>query len=918
MYEQPREARERLNLEGEWRFRLDGQNRGVSDKWYSTLLPDVAHLPGSTDENGYGDEPHGRDPDKLTRLHKYVGPAWYQTDVSIPDEWRGKRIALFLERCHWETMVWIDEEFVGCQDSLCAPHEYDLSERLGVGEHQLTIRVDNSIKYPVGELRGDEIQVAHSVTEYTQTNWNGIVGRIELATTDRIWIKNLQVYPDLQSKTVRVVTTLGNCTSQGASGRLLMEAVTIGEPSSEAASVESDVLIDEGGETGVEISLPLGDEVREWDDIDPALYCLTVSVMASGSGRTYVDQESIQFGMREFYADGSQLVMNGHPVFLRGTVECAIFPLTGYPPMDLDSWLREFGVAKSVGLNCFRFHSWCPPEAAFEAADQLGFLLHIETPVWTYLGEYDDLDQFVYDEGDRILRRYGNHPSFCMLLAGNEPHGENVEEFLTGLLQYWKSKDSRRLYGGCSGWPEIPASEFHIRPQREGKGPLRAHAWGGGLQSRMNAEPPTTVADYSFQIAGSSKPIIAHEIGQWCAYPNLDEIERYTGVLRAVNYEIVRDSLAENHMVDQAHDFTMASGALQVRQYREEIESALRTPGFGGFEIVCINDYPGEGTAVVGVLDAFWDPKPYLDPADFSKSCASTVPLARMNKRIWTNDETFTAEVEIAHFGRKPIESAVPTWSLHVADGEAIASGELSRRSIPVGNGISLGTIRAPLEGVPSPIKLMLKVNLKGTDIENCWEIWVYPPSVETGPPEGILLAYRGGEDVERTLRQGGRVLLMPHLSSLPNTVPAGFTTIFWNTRWTKGQPPHTLGILCDPEHPALEHFPTEYHSNWHWWDLVTKARAMDMTGFPAEFRPIVQVIDDWNRNRKLGLLFEAKVARGSLLFCSIDLFHGLERRPVARQLLHSLLSYVGSDAFAPGVEVDFDLIRSFHQVAYD
>ena len=785
----------------------------------------------------------------------------------------------------------------------------------GVGQHRLTIRVDNTIKYPVGEFRGnatlEEVQAAFSVSDDTQTNWNGIVGRIEMVATESIWVEDLQVYPDIEAKSVRVVATIGNETGEVGRGRLSLEAQEL-DGGDEGVSGEYEVEIGAGEETVVDGTLSMGEGVKLWDDIEPVVYALTAALESQQGDRSYRDQRTVQFGMREFGAEGSQLMLNGRPVFLRGTVECAAFPLTGYPPTDVESWLGEMGMAKSLGLNCFRFHSWCPPEAAFEAADRLGMILHIETPVWTYLGEYEDLDQFVYDEGDRILRAYGNHPSFCMLLAGNEPHGENVEEYLTGLLKHWKAKDERRLYSGCSGWPEIPENEFHVLPRRTGKGPLRIHAWG--LQSRLDARPPATDGDYSFQIADCAVPVVAHEIGQWCVYPNLEEIEKYTGVLRAVNYEIVRDSLAEQRMLDQAKEFTMASGALQVREYKEEIESALRTPGYGGFEIVCISDFPGEGTAVIGVLDAFWDRKPYLDREAFRKFCASTVPLARMEKMTWTTEETFRADVEVAHYGRVPMEDAVAIWSLSLAGGGEIASGRLPSRTIPIGNGIALGEIQASLEEAPAPAKLMLRVGLEGTVFENEWEIWVYPSTVDTTPAEDVVIVSGGGPDVSgdvmRGLERGQKILLAP-FADLPDETPPGFTTIFWNTVLFPHQRRRTLGILCDPEHPALAKFPTEYHSNWQWWDIVTKARSLNLKAFPAGFRPIVQVIDDWNRNRKLGLVFEARAGEGKLLFTSIDLFHNLERRPEARQLLHSLLSYMHSDAFAPETTVDSDALRT-------
>ncbi|MHC4324787.1 MAG: discoidin domain-containing protein, partial [Planctomycetota bacterium] len=400
-------------------------------------------------------------------------------------------------------------------------------------------------------------------------------------------------------------------------------------------------------------------------------------------------------------------------------------------------------------------------------------------------------------------------------------------------------------------------------------------------------------------------PIVSHEIGQWCVYPNLREIPKYTGVLRALNFEIFRDSLAGNNMLDKAEDFLLASGKLQALLYKEEIESALRTPGFGGFQLLDIHDFPGQGTALVGILDPFWDSKGYIEPHEHYRYCCETVPLARMEKRIWTTEETFVAGIEIAHFGPSAIRDAAAVWSVNYADRREVASGRLTRITIPLGNGTELGGIEAELTNVAAPAKLVVTVSIEGTPYTNSWDIWVYPAEIAPEASDSVLVAGQFDEKVRSALNEGGKVLLMPPLNSIDSDVPAAFTTIFWNTQWTRRQPPHTLGILCDPKHPALAQFPTEFHSNWQWWDLVTKSRFMILDEFPAELRPIVQIIDDWNTNRRLGLIFEATIGKGKLLVSSIDLKSNLNERPVARQMLQSLLEYMDSDAFAPARSID-------------
>jgi hypothetical protein len=886
-----------ISLAGSWDFRLDPQDQGIKEKWFDAALAEKIKLPGSTDENGFGAKTAQRVPNWLNRVYTYAGPAWYQKTVLIPADWQGKRIALTLERCHWETQVWVDGRPAGMQDSLCAPHEYDLTALLAPGSHRIAVRVDNRYKINVGPD-------AHSVSDHTQTNWNGVIGRLELTATDPIWIDDVQVFPDVAQKTARVQVTIGNLTGQPTAGKLACEARLAPEDSGGVASHRRETRIAAEKQTKVEIDLPLGDAPKLWDEFSPNRYRLTVGLAAGSGGKTFSDSRQVSFGMREFRTQGTQFTINGRLTFLRGTLECCIFPLTGYPPTDVEGWRRIIRVAKSHGLNHFRFHSWCPPEAAFEAADREGFYLHVETPVWATLGSDPKVDDFVYAEGDRILRAYGNHPSFTMLCVGNEPSGKNHQAFLSKIVRYWKQKDSRRLYTGCSGWPVTPESDYHSRPNP------RIQAWGAGLKSRVNAAPLSTDVDYRSEVAQFPVPVVSHEIGQWCVYPDFREMAKYTGVVRARNFEIFRDSLAAHHMLDQADDFHLASGKLQALLYKEEIEAALRTPGFGGFQLLDLHDFPGQGTALVGVLDPFWDSKGYITPAEFRRFCAATVPLLRMKKCTWTTDETFAARAEVAHYGPAPIEKATPAWTIAASDGRVVASGELPAVRIPLGGGTALGKIEVPLAQVAAPEKLVLTLSLKGTPYTNHWDVWVYPARVETAAPSDVLVASSLDPAATAALAAGKKVLLLPQPSAVRSDVPPGFSVIFWNTRWTGRQPPHTLGILCDPKHPALARFPTEFHSNWQWWDPVSKSRAMILDAFPADFRPLVQVIDDWNTNRKLGLIFEAKVAGGKLLVCSIDLRAGLDQRPVARQMLRSLLDYMGGNAFTPSKEIPIDLVR--------
>jgi hypothetical protein len=358
-------------------------------------------------------------------------------------------------------------------------------------------------------------------------------------------------------------------------------------------------------------------------------------------------------------------------------------------------------------------------------------------------------------------------------------------------------------------------------------------------------------------------------------------------------------------MGDQARDFLMASGRLQALCYKEEIESALRTHGFGGFQLLDLHDFPGQGTALVGVLDPFWDSKGYIAPEKFRRFCSATVPLARMSKRVWSNHETFSADIEVAHFGPETLRDAAAHWKLVGEDGKAVASGQLPAKTIPVDNGVQLGAVNVDLSEVKPARKYTFMVGLDGTPFENDWDIWVFPDQVDGSLPDGVLKTDALDDEALAHLRQGGKVLLMLLPKRVKSDVSIGFSSIFWNTAWTRGQAPHTLGILCDPQHPVFADFPTEYHSNWQWWELIHGSAAMILDAFPPALRPLVQPIDTWFENRRLGLLFEAKLNGGKLMVCSMDLQIDLDKRLVARQLLHSVLRYMASDGFDPSIQIE-------------
>ena len=902
-----------ISLAGTWRFALDAKSVGAAEKWFASALPDQLELPGSCEQRGFGEKVTTPETIRLTHVIKYAGPAWYQREIEIPAAWAGKRVELFLERCHWETTVWVDGRKVGMQNSLSVPHKHELGP-LTPGRHRLTVCVDNTYKLRIGTW-------THAITEDTQGNWNGIIGRIELRATDPVWIRSAQVFPG------KLKVSVGNHTGESVEGQISDTKIQI--PAG-------------GGEW--EIPFPQSQREKRWDEFAPAMHTLELTLQA---GR-FRDQKEIIYGVRDLATKDKQFTLNGRPILLRGPVDECVYPLTGYPPMDQVGWRRVLKTCQSYGFNFMRFHSWCPPEAAFAAADALGFMFQVELPVWTMdappFGEDAPRDQFIRDELKRILEAYGNHPSFALMAMGNESGGA-----LKTLVQAGRAQDSRRLFRCENG--QTPADGDYVEAGQRGiVGPRTDwDRWSFARGWIAGSEPAT-------RETGPVLPILAHEAGQWSMYPNLEVEKKFTGTLRASNYDRYRQSLAAHHQLDQAKAFAEASGKFSVLLYKDELEGHLRTWPYGGFEVLEARDYPGQGMAIVGWLDFFWDSKGLIPPEKFREFCAPTVCLLRMPKRVMSIDETFAAQAQIAHYGPKAIR-VKPDWKITNDQGDEIARGELPAQEIATGRVVTLGDLSVSLARVAAPARLTVTVSAGGT--ENSWHIWVYPAAPPESP-KNVRIAHEYNQAARDALAAGENVLLfsspkegviyppsaflasdavrfLPSAQPGRNAIPGCFMPVFWNARLFNQI--GTLGILCDPKHPALAEFPTENHSDWQWADLLgsfsaaysfrvagapadycddffravgdvtNRSKAIILDETPADFRPIVQAIDNADRNSKLGVIFETRVGKGKLLVCAMDLDTDAAKRPAARQLRRSLLDYAASDKFAPRHELSEALL---------
>lgn len=904
----PPDTQSRIPLEGNWGLQLDTAGAGIAPDWLTKSCTDSLFLPGTTDMGKKGT--YNTDmtlTTSLSREYVFEGKALYTKQVDIPEEWDGTSVRLVMERTK-PTTIWIDGKEVGANNDISTAQQYDLSSYLFPGTHTVAILVDNGKQAVPEKVYGS----SHAYSASTQTNWNGIIGDFYLESVPLCGIDDIQLYPDVAKKVVTARVTLRNPDKGAGKGILSFYAEAWNTDKQHKTPVQT-VEVD-WTKPEQELELALGDKALLWSEFTPSLYRFSVSLKTDQS----VDTEQTTFGLRDFKTKGRQFTMNGKTTFLRGKHDACVFPLIAHTAMDVETWRHYFQVAKQYGINHYRFHSWCPPEACFEAADIEGIYLQPELPIWGNIDIDDtELCDYLLKEGRNLHRAYSNHASFVMFGLGNEMSGE---EGLAMLIQTFKKEDNRHIYSSGSnnylGFKGKQANEDYFttcRVGREGDKQFNTHArasfsfadaYDGGY---LNHTYPNSEMDFSSANVLCDVPIISHETGQFQVYPNYEEIKKYTGVLKPRNFEIFKKRLEEAGMINLAYDFMMASGKWSALLYRADIEMNLRTPEWGGFQLLDLQDYPGQGSAYVGILDAFMESKGLIAPEEWRHFCSEVVPLFCTEKFCWTNDEALTGEVEIANYSESDLNSKQLSWTLTDSKQQVLDKGVLPLQ-VKQGELAKVGTLKPAIASVRKAEKVTLALSIDGTPYRNDYSLWIYPAAdKEVAPSEDICVT----DDLDAHLKyltEGGKVLWFPSKDKHKDQTVGGlFQTDYWNYRMFRticenlDRPvsPGTLGILTDPGHPALADFPTEFHTNWQWFPIIKQSYPMILDRLSDDYRPIVQVIDNVERNHKLGLLFEFKVGNGKLLVCMSDL-KAVQDKPEARQFYRSILEYMESSAFAP------------------
>ena len=900
----------KIDLSGEWKLHLDKELKNEYPQFEDSII-----LPNTISNARKGEYNPRRETGFLTDTYLFEGNAWFSKKVDFGN-CKERVIKLFIERTR-KTTLYIDGIKVDCCENLCTPHVYDITDFVSPGEHEITICVSN---------KGYKTAGGHMTSPDTQTNWNGITGRIEVQFFCQTHLKNLMIFPDVMEKTLRITGNIvGNPQGKVAVSAQSINSGKIHYPE----TVEYDY---SGGR--FDILYSLGENALLWDEYYPNLYRVKIALDN--------DVYEMTTGLREFKTDGDKFAVNGRRVFLRGKHDGMIFPRTGYAPTTVEEWIKVFEIAKEYGMNHYRFHTCCPPEAAFYAADILGFYLEPELPFWGTVTTPDDPDhnaeqqQFLVDEGIRILSEFGNHPSFCMMSLGNELWGS--KEILNDILGRYKAYDNRHLYTqGSNNFQWCPCvlgnDDFFVGVRLSGDRLIRgSYAMCDAPQGHIQVEKPSSIKNYDGAVYGRSHgqkskksgdiqiqfgngvktvqadkeseefhpgvPIITHEIGQFETYPDFDEIEKYTGSLKPKNFEIFKERLIEKGMIHMAKDFFECSGKLAVQCYKDELESVFRSTSLAGFQLLDLQDFSGQGTALVGILDAFMDSKGLISAEKWREFCSEAVLLAEFGSYTYEVGENFSASINLTYYGLENLKGKVVDLMISDHLGNEVCKESFIINISTDENHIEIGKVAAKLPDFEKAEKLTLSLEIKETQIRNSYDIYVYP-KINISDLQSDCIFNKIDSRAEALLSQGKKILLM----QMPdNGIKGCYCTDFWcypmfrsiSESMGKPEPIGTMGLVIDNKHPALAEFPCEKYSTHQWWEIVENSCSEILDDSFSDKNIIIQVIDNFERNHCLGLLYEYEYNGGAVVVCNCD-YEKLLRSCEGKQFLHSLIRYVES-----------------------
>lgn len=882
-----------IDLSGKWKYKTDEADKGLTLHYQNIDFETDFEagdffLPGSACENGIGkkQEYYSELSKEAVRAprekYEYIGPLWLQKKVYIPESFDGKKVFLFLERVNIASQVWIDREQIDRQIiELSVPHIYDLRDKMAPGEHIITLRIDNRNLLQIGDMSS-----GYSID--TQGYWNGIAGKIGLMAKPVCHIGATQIYPYKENDKygIKVKLTLKNAISSPWQREQAKVILTVITPHGKVLT-DKEIAVTLFNSSQVEhldYEIPL-QEVFYWSEFSTDRYTLKIGYKIENENGEYIntDEKAVAFGLRFIQTKDKCFFINERRAAFRGTIDCAQFPITGYPAMDIKTYRQHFEMIKSYGLNLVRFHAWCPPEAAFEAADEVGIYLAVEMPLWLNkdicpieLGDDSIHRLYFTNEAVAISKTYGNHPSFILFSNGNENMGDF--ELLEDITIQLKALDNRRLYALTSNFdhPVVPCEDFFCACEAYGN-KIR-------IQDIHEKVAKDTYVNYLDAVLQVPVPIISFEVGQYCVYPDVDICEEYTGNMLPVNFDAIRKNMQMHKVYHRKEDYIEASGKLAALLYKEDIEAALRTSDFGGFELLSLTDYTGQSTATVGMLDILYREKGFISSKEFCEFCNCVVPLFEA-KRIYEapKDKYIEGRLSLYDFGAEPIKN--PLYEVTVTSCTNQGKEQLFYEEKIREEKNKATLIRIPIDKVKTSV--MLKISICVESYVNHWRVFVYIKEADTA-----LRLVSTKEELIRIAQSGESAVVTPQAFEFDDEILSGFIPVFWSPVHFPSRKP--CGAMIKNECRIFDKFPTERFPDYQWWTLLEHGKCADLTNLSntvlEEVEPIVEMVPNFVDNTPSSPLFKAKFGKANIIFCGFDLNR---EDVVTRAFKNSLAEYL-------------------------
>lgn len=965
-----------------WQLMLPGEKE--------TSLNKMVYLPGTLDEFGVGHEDrldNSCHPDettaqsfdddviatRFTRKHTYEGPAYFEQEITIAP---AEKCRTFFEieraRC---VRVYLDGEEISSyeEQTISTPHVFELTGHEGI--HRLRVESDNS--YP--GLPHDAIVYSSAATDETQTNWNGLLGYIRLREENKSFLSQVCVYPKKDGCELRVELDVDAPKNDMVTENEYIISVLL-----ESLALEEPYYTSMGffyGKNTLSIHAKLSEDAQKWDEYESHLYDLKatirmltmeefeaerkeyaafedkdkIDVTKINTNRgTLLDEKTVCFGIRTFGDDGyGHLSLNGRRIFLRSEANCAEFPETGYIPMEKEAWKNILQTYKDYGINMVRFHSHCPPEAAFFAADEMGILMQPELSHWDpkHAFEFDESFSYYQKELRQIIKALANHPSFVMLTFGNELHcGALGTSRMHKMLQDAKKQDPTRLYAnasnahygneGCdeesdfyasqsfynyrirgtlAGNPETPEEAAKVDAYEKANGKLAKV----NIKGYINNQYPNAKTNFDETLRKIreqyKKPVFSFEVGQFEVLPDFDELAHFKGISDPANYRRIQRMVREKGLEPVWKKYVEATGELSRLCYREEIEAAMRTKDLSGISLLGLQDFPGQGTALVGMLDSHLEPKPFdfAKPEKFRAFFKEQLVLVGLEKYTYEEGETLCADVQIANYGKTDcagdlewtLWAYMPNEELDSVRKVAVKSGHMSAVSCPKGTLSKAGTLKIELNNkITAPVRCDLTVKI--ADAVNSYPIWIYKSELPKCP-ESVYETTKLDLQAKKVLDNGGIVYYSPKSeeSSFHNSIRAQFSTDFWSVG-TFGRQEGAMGQLIQKDHLLFKEFPTESHTNWQWWPMANQRAVILPDTVKQPFDAIITEMDSYAFLRPMAQLFECRVGNGKLLYSTLGL-QDLQQYPEGKALLRSIYKYLDLETFAPKQSIEWETLVS-------